>query len=82
MIAAVAPLSASFEDVVIIDVIIIIVIIIVIVVIIVVVICSSRGVGIGRVPMLLTVVQQKEKGRLRAAVLRRCLLAVRRLRGD
>lgn len=80
VIAARAPLGASLEDVIIVDVIVVIVIIIVIIV--VVIVCSGRGVGIGRVPMLLTVVQQKEKGRLRAAVLRRCLLAVRRLRGD
>jgi len=64
VIAAVAPPGASFEDVVIIDVIVIIIIIIIIIIV-VIVVCSGRGVGIGRMPMLLTVVQQKEKRRLR-----------------
>lgn len=77
VITAAVPSCAPLEYV-----IIVIDIIIVIIVVIVIVVCSGRGVGVGRVSMLLTVVQQKEKGRLRAAVLRRCLLAVRRLRGE
>jgi len=47
---AAPPGAAPLEDVIIVD------IIIVIIVIVIVVICSSRGVGIGRVPMLLTIV--------------------------
>jgi len=61
------------------------VVVIVVVVVVVVVVRGGRGggvVGVGRVPMFLTAVQQKEKRRFRATVLGRCLLAVRRLRGD
>jgi len=62
VIAAVTPPIASFEDVIVVDVIVVVIIIIIIVVVVVImvviiVVCSSRGVGIGRVPMLLTVVQ-------------------------